>query len=254
MNTILKRKLSSVLHPETIVNNLKQLKHRKINKQKPSVSIINELVANSNSNKRKKNDVSSSNSSSLLDSIKPKRQKKTHYNENMEPITLREVAPSSNEPMPKRIREVVWNTYNGENYTSKCYVTWCNNKINVFNYQVGHDLPDSKGGTFHIHNLRPICSNCNLSMGNKYTIQEWNQLIQPLAVTSSLSGNNNTLDNINVTTTHKSPVSSIEPSNEPSIEPSNESENSNILNQEQYRFISITNLTVSTVLLLSLII
>ena len=81
------------------------------------------------------------------------------------------------EQIPKRIREMVWNTYNDEKYSSKCYVFWCNNIINVFNYQVGHDIPESKGGTLDLSNLKPICGNCNLSMGNKYTITEWCKLI-----------------------------------------------------------------------------
>jgi hypothetical protein len=87
------------------------------------------------------------------------------------------------EQIPKRIRELVWNTYNGEKYNSKCYVNWCNNNINVFNYQVGHDIPQSKGGPLHIDNLRPICGNCNLSMSNKYSITEWSNLIKPFPET-----------------------------------------------------------------------
>ena len=81
------------------------------------------------------------------------------------------------ETIPKRVRELVWTTHNGEQFMHKCYVTWCDNNINVFNFQVGHDIPESKGGTLHIDNLKPICGNCNLSMGNKYTITEWCKLI-----------------------------------------------------------------------------
>jgi 5-methylcytosine-specific restriction endonuclease McrA len=81
------------------------------------------------------------------------------------------------ETIPKRIRELVWTTNNSETFSTKCFVTWCENKINVFNFQVGHDIPESKGGTLDIDNLKPICSNCNLSMGNKYTITEWCKLI-----------------------------------------------------------------------------
>ena len=82
------------------------------------------------------------------------------------------------ETIPKRIRELVWTTNNGETFMHKCFVTWCNNNINVFNFQVGHDIPESKGGTIDIDNLKPICGNCNLSMGNRYTITEWCVLIK----------------------------------------------------------------------------
>ena len=81
------------------------------------------------------------------------------------------------EQIPKRIRELVWITYNGEVFTHKCFVLWCENNINVFNFQTGHDIPESKGGTIDINNLKPICSSCNLSMGNKYTITEWSKLV-----------------------------------------------------------------------------
>ena len=81
------------------------------------------------------------------------------------------------ETIPKRVRELVWTTHNGETFTNKCFVTWCENKINVFNFQVGHDIPESKGGTLEIDNLKPICGNCNLSMGNKHTITEWCKLV-----------------------------------------------------------------------------
>lgn len=82
------------------------------------------------------------------------------------------------ESIPKRIRELVWTTHNSETFTHKCFVTWCDNNINVFNFQVGHDIPESKGGTLDIDNLKPICGNCNLSMGNKYTITEWCKLVK----------------------------------------------------------------------------
>ena len=49
--------------------------------------------------------------------------------------------------------------------------------INVFDFQCGHNIPESKGGTLDINNLKPICGSCNLSMGNKYTITEWSKLV-----------------------------------------------------------------------------
>ena len=98
------------------------------------------------------------------------------------------------ETIPKRIRELVWTTHNTEVFSNKCYVSWCNNIINVFNFQVGHDIPESKGGTLDIDNLKPICGNCNLSMSNNYSIKEWSNLIK---INKNISNNNTPInDNI----------------------------------------------------------
>lgn len=94
-----------------------------------------------------------------------------------EDLPLIEYNKNKKEQIPKRIREMVWTTYNGTVFEDKCYVDWCDNNINVFNFQVGHDIPESKGGTLDINNLKPICGSCNLSMGNKYTITEWSKLV-----------------------------------------------------------------------------
>ena len=63
--------------------------------------------------------------------------------------------------IPKAIREQVWLQYFGKCYQHKCFVSWCKNKISVFDFQVGHNIPESKGGKLTIKNLRPICSRCN---------------------------------------------------------------------------------------------
>lgn len=78
--------------------------------------------------------------------------------------------------IPKALREQVWIKYMGKNFESKCHIKWCENRINVFDFHVGHNIPESKGGNTDIENLRPICSRCNLSMGNNYTIMEWVQM------------------------------------------------------------------------------
>ena len=78
--------------------------------------------------------------------------------------------------IPKAIREQCWLKTNGERYKSKCYVSWCKNEINVFDYHVGHNIPESEGGTLSLDNLYPICARCNLSMSNNYTIQEWSKI------------------------------------------------------------------------------
>ena len=78
--------------------------------------------------------------------------------------------------IPKAIREQLWLETFGKVYEHKCYIGWCKNTINVFDFHVGHDQPESKGGTLDIYNLKPICARCNLSMSDNYTIREWENL------------------------------------------------------------------------------
>ena len=80
------------------------------------------------------------------------------------------------EKIPKALREQVWITYCGEKFKHKCIVKWCENIITPFQFDVGHDIPVSRGGTNDLTNLRPICANCNRSMSNVYTIKEFSEL------------------------------------------------------------------------------
>ena len=80
------------------------------------------------------------------------------------------------ESIPRALREQVWITHIGKKYESQCTVVWCKNIISVFDFHVGHNIPESAGGATDITNLRPICSRCNLSMGSRYSIDEWNKL------------------------------------------------------------------------------
>jgi hypothetical protein len=83
-------------------------------------------------------------------------------------------------PIPIALRQQVWKTYIGPKFQAKCLVRWCTNQITAFEFDVGHNVPESKGGTLDILNLRPICHKCNISMSNTYTIDEWNKLSQPV--------------------------------------------------------------------------
>ena len=79
--------------------------------------------------------------------------------------------------IPKAIREQCWIQTFGKSFEHKCYISWCENKINPFDFHVGHDIPESQGGTLDVHNLKPICARCNLSMSDKYTIKDKNTAI-----------------------------------------------------------------------------
>ncbi len=82
--------------------------------------------------------------------------------------------------IPKALREQVWVTYAGRVFQRRCLVPWCQNTMTVFDFHVGHDVPESHGGATDIGNLRPICARCNLSMGSQYTVQEWSKLSAPI--------------------------------------------------------------------------
>lgn len=84
--------------------------------------------------------------------------------------------------IPKALREQVWLETFGKIYEHSCHIEWCSNIINVFDFHVGHDIPESKGGTLTIDNLKPICARCNLSMGDNYTIGEWQKFKQKMDV------------------------------------------------------------------------
>jgi len=78
--------------------------------------------------------------------------------------------------IPRALREQVWISTFGKRFNKKCYIKWCKNNIDVFNFQVGHNIPLCKGGPTVLENLKPICGRCNLSMGSIYSIDEWNKL------------------------------------------------------------------------------
>jgi 5-methylcytosine-specific restriction endonuclease McrA len=88
-------------------------------------------------------------------------------------------AKAEKAPIPKALREQVWITYAGRRFERMCLVPWCRNVITVFDFHVGHNVPESVGGATNISNLRPICSRCNLSMGSQYSITEWSALSEP---------------------------------------------------------------------------
>ena len=106
--------------------------------------------------------------------------------------------------IPSSLKHNIWIKYIGEKYEGKCWVTWCVNKITPFTFEAGHNIPYSKGGATTIDNLRPICSDCNKSMGNRYTIDEYSEVFKDkdthtdITVVSQYNNTiNNTINNIN---------------------------------------------------------
>jgi 5-methylcytosine-specific restriction endonuclease McrA len=91
-------------------------------------------------------------------------------------IKMEDVKKKIKTKIPKALREQVWLKQFGKTFKHKCHVTWCKNEITVFDFECGHNTPESKGGLTNLSNLLPLCSRCNKSMGNRYTITEWIKL------------------------------------------------------------------------------
>jgi hypothetical protein len=68
-------------------------------------------------------------------------------------------------PVPKKIRQLVWNKYVGEDKgKSKC-LCCKHTDISQMDFHCGHIISEFNGGKITIDNLKPICSLCNTSMG-----------------------------------------------------------------------------------------
>lgn len=94
-------------------------------------------------------------------------------------IEIQQAKKKQKEKIPKALREQVWIQTLGNKFEAKCPIQWCKNRISPFDFHVGHNIPETKGGTLEINNLKPICSRCNLSMNSQYTIDEWQKLAKP---------------------------------------------------------------------------
>ena len=82
--------------------------------------------------------------------------------------------------IPKALRNAVWIKNCGPVFHYKCQVSWCQNVMTPFDFEAGHNIPESKGGATTLDNLRAICSQCNKSMGNRYTIDEFSATFSPI--------------------------------------------------------------------------
>jgi 5-methylcytosine-specific restriction endonuclease McrA len=67
--------------------------------------------------------------------------------------------------LPSKIRHQVWRKYNKGSMDGSCWC--CADPISIENWHAGHVIPAVKGGRDIVDNLRPLCSQCNLSMGKK---------------------------------------------------------------------------------------
>jgi len=68
-------------------------------------------------------------------------------------------------PIPKKIKQLVWNTYIGEDRGTNVCLCCGVTKISQMDFHCGHVISEANGGRITVDNLRPICALCNTSMG-----------------------------------------------------------------------------------------
>jgi len=85
---------------------------------------------------------------------------------------VKEIEPikTKKKPISATIKRLVWNKWIGEEIgKSKCLC--CNlTAITQLSFNAGHIIAESNGGETNVSNLKPICQNCNSSMGTKNMI------------------------------------------------------------------------------------
>lgn len=69
--------------------------------------------------------------------------------------------------IPSAVKRLCWNINIGEEIgKARCYC--CKSTyITQHSFHCGHVISEAKGGKTVVSNLKPICQNCNSSMGTK---------------------------------------------------------------------------------------
>ena len=99
--------------------------------------------------------------------------KKSDSQQKPQPIPSQPKEKYKKKKIPLAVRQSVWVKQFGRVFQHKCFVSWCHRVLSCFDFEVGHNIPESKGGTLDLTNLYPICHQCNTGMGNQYTIMDW---------------------------------------------------------------------------------
>jgi hypothetical protein len=105
--------------------------------------------------------------------------------------TKKQIENYKKKPIPKALREQVWVHYMGKVYKGKCHINWCGNEIDVFNYHVGHNIPECDHVRLCIWD---VVSTANVSKNDVYVTLAGEALIvrclriRKVQVLSSLRG------------------------------------------------------------------
>ena len=68
--------------------------------------------------------------------------------------------------IPKSLKKMVWDKWIGPNIGRTKCICCKHEEIRQIEFHCGHIIAETNGGETTVENLRPICAQCNLSMGS----------------------------------------------------------------------------------------
>jgi len=75
--------------------------------------------------------------------------------------------PKKKKAIPSAIKKLVWNKHIGEDIGKAKCLCCKTTDITQLSFNCGHIIAEANSGEIIVSNLKPICQNCNSSMGTK---------------------------------------------------------------------------------------
>ncbi len=91
---------------------------------------------------------------------------KSHFEKEELKITIKKHKKKSRN-IPKPLRIAVWETYISKRDRFGACIC-CGRTLDIMDFHCGHVISHNMGGPANLSNLRPVCSVCNLSMGDMH--------------------------------------------------------------------------------------
>lgn len=105
------------------------------------------------------------NSIKINEETKIIESKDTKNNSNIKKTNTKPIKPKKK--ISATLKRLVWNTNIGEEIGKTKCLCCKSTDITQMSFHCGHVVAEANGGELIVSNLKPICQNCNSSMGTK---------------------------------------------------------------------------------------
>lgn len=162
-------------HPMTTIQDIREM-NIVLDKYEEELKIYIDKLKKVDSQDISKNDREKLNELPIIDEPMVKEQKQPKVAKVKEPklpkqVKVKEVKVKEDKPkkkaIPSTIKKLVWNTNIGEDIGKAKCVCCKSTDITQISFNCGHVISEHNGGETKVSNLKPICQNCNSSMGTK---------------------------------------------------------------------------------------